>query len=97
MLDALKKPPFELRIPLGTKGTLGTDERTVIGAIRRSVTSEGTDYFWIEYLLYHEMLHVKHPVEHHGGRRCVHTKEFRQAEKQYEHWREAKALLRALV
>jgi hypothetical protein len=53
LLDALKKPPFELRIPLGTRGTLGVDERTVIGAIRRSVTSEGTDYPWTEYLLYH--------------------------------------------
>src|SRR5262249_38146596 len=53
LLAALKEPPFELRISLGTKGHFGTDERTVIGAIRRSVTTEGVDYPWTEYLLYH--------------------------------------------
>lgn len=53
VLNALKEPPFALRIPLGTTGTLGGKERTVIGAIRRSVTAEGTEYPWTEYLLYH--------------------------------------------
>ncbi len=47
------KPPFELLIPLGAKGKLGGAERTVIGALRRSVTSEGKEYPWVEYLLYH--------------------------------------------
>ena len=28
----------------------------------------------IEYLLYHEMLHLKHPVRVKAGRRCVHPK-----------------------
>ena len=27
----------------------------------------------IEYLLYHEMLHLKHPVRVRAGRRCVHS------------------------
>jgi hypothetical protein len=53
VLNALKDPPFTLRIELGTKGTLGGRERTVIGAIRRSVTAEGKEYPWTEYLLYH--------------------------------------------
>jgi hypothetical protein len=38
---------------LGTVGHFGDDERTVIGALLRSVTFEGKDYFWHEYLLYH--------------------------------------------
>ena len=50
----------------------------------------------VEYVLFHEMLHIKHPVEHRGGRRCVHTKSFKEAEKQFDRWREAKALLRKL-
>lgn len=54
LLNALREPPFELVIPPGSKGTFGTDERTVIGAIERSVTVEGVDYSWQEYLLYHE-------------------------------------------
>ena len=32
--------------------------------------------FAIEYLMYHEMLHLKHPVRVRGGRRCVHSREF---------------------
>ena len=50
----------------------------------------------VEYVLFHEMLHLRYPVEHHGARRCVHTKAFKEAEKQFEHIRAAKALLRHL-
>lgn len=54
LLTALEKPPFNMAIPLGAKGKLGEDERIVIGAVQRSVTVEGVDYFWQEYLLYDE-------------------------------------------
>ena len=50
----------------------------------------------VEYVLFHEMLHLRHPAEHTGARRCVHTRAFKDAEKQFEHLREAKALLRKL-
>lgn len=50
----------------------------------------------VEYVLFHEMLHLRHPAENRGARRCVHTREFKEAEKQFEHLREAKALLRKL-
>jgi hypothetical protein len=50
----------------------------------------------VEYVLFHEMLHLVHPAEHNGARRCVHTKEFKEAEKQFEHLREAKAILKKL-
>ncbi|HEX4319840.1 MAG TPA: M48 family peptidase [Acidobacteriaceae bacterium] len=35
----------------------------------------------IEYLLYHEMLHLKHPVSVRGTRRCVHGAAFKADEK----------------
>jgi hypothetical protein len=50
----------------------------------------------VEYVLFHEMLHLRYPVDHRGARRCVHTPEFKQAEKQFEGWKEAKSLLKAL-
>jgi hypothetical protein len=50
----------------------------------------------VEYVLYHEMLHLKHPAEHRGARRCVHTREFKEAEKQFEHFKEAQAFLKKL-
>lgn len=50
----------------------------------------------VEYVLFHEMLHLLHPVDHRGARRSVHTPEFRAAEKQFERLKEAKALLKNL-
>jgi hypothetical protein len=50
----------------------------------------------VEYVLFHEMLHVRYPAEHAGTRRCVHTKSFKEAEKAFERLKEAKTLLRAL-
>lgn len=50
----------------------------------------------VEYVMFHEMLHLRHPVEHNGARRCVHTREFKQEEKRFEHLAEAKTLLKRL-
>lgn len=50
----------------------------------------------VEYVMFHEMLHLRHPAEHRGSRRCVHTPEFKQAEKQFERFKEAKLLLKRL-
>jgi hypothetical protein len=50
----------------------------------------------VEYILFHEMLHLRHPVEHRGARRCVHTREFKEAEKAFEHRKEARELLKEI-
>jgi len=50
----------------------------------------------IEYLLYHEMLHLKHPVRMKGLRRCVHSREFKADESQFPHLKEALAFLKRL-
>ncbi|MCC6588292.1 MAG: M48 family peptidase [Bryobacterales bacterium] len=50
----------------------------------------------VEYVMYHEMLHLRHPVDHRGTRRCVHTPEFRADEKQFPNLAEAKKMLRRL-
>jgi hypothetical protein len=52
--------------------------------------------FLVEYILYHEMLHLRHPVEHHSRGRCVHTRDFKQAEKAFPRLEEARGLLRKL-
>jgi hypothetical protein len=51
----------------------------------------------VEYVMYHEMLHLRHPVEHKGARRCVHTRAFKDEEKLFVRFREAKLLLRHLL
>ncbi|MDR3719449.1 MAG: M48 family peptidase [Bryobacteraceae bacterium] len=50
----------------------------------------------VEYVLYHEMLHLKHPVDHRGARRCVHTHAFHAEEKLFEGLEEAKEILKKL-
>jgi len=50
----------------------------------------------VEYLVYHEMLHLKHPVRLQGSRRAVHSREFRQEEKRFPHRAEAQRFLRGL-
>lgn len=52
-LATLNKQKVEPLIPLGTVGVLRGRTFTVIGFMRRSVTFEGKNYYWIEYLLYH--------------------------------------------
>lgn len=50
----------------------------------------------LEYVLFHEMLHLLYPVDHTGLRRRVHTREFRAAEKEFPPLKEAKDLLKNL-
>jgi len=50
----------------------------------------------IEYLLYHEMLHLKHPVRMRGLRRCVHSREFKADEAQFPQLAEAMAFIKRL-
>ncbi|PYY00685.1 MAG: hypothetical protein DMG64_11330 [Acidobacteria bacterium] len=50
----------------------------------------------VEYLVYHEMLHLKHPVKLNGSRRCVHPKAFQDEEKLFPELEKAKELLKRL-
>ena len=50
----------------------------------------------LEYVLFHEMLHVKHPVRIQGNRRCVHTPEFLAEERRFPGYDEARRILRSM-
>lgn len=56
----------------------------------------GIPRFAIEYLVYHEMLHLKHPVKRRGSRRCVHSKEFQLEERKFPAYEEALSFLKKL-
>ena len=47
----------------------------------------------VEYVMFHEMLHLRHPAEHRGERRCVHTRDFKTAEKEFLQLADAKRIL----
>jgi hypothetical protein len=50
----------------------------------------------VEYILFHEMLHLKHPVKLRGSRRCVHSHEFRTDEKLFPELEQARKFLRVV-
>jgi hypothetical protein len=50
----------------------------------------------VEYIVYHEMLHLKHPVKLRGSRRCVHGPEFQAEERLFPELEKAKAFLKML-
>jgi hypothetical protein len=52
--------------------------------------------FVLEYLVYHEMLHLKYPVRLRGTRRCVHGPDFQSEEKLFPRVEEAKRMLKRL-
>jgi hypothetical protein len=64
--------------------------------VSRVFDRRNTPRFAIEYLMYHEMLHLKHPVRVRGGRRCVHPREFQAEEKLFPELEQAKAYLKQL-
>jgi hypothetical protein len=50
----------------------------------------------VEYILFHEMLHLKHPVKLRGSRRCVHSREFVEEENLFPEVGPAKKFLRLI-
>jgi hypothetical protein len=51
----------------------------------------------VRYVMYHEMLHLRHPTVHRVDRRCVHTAEFKAEEKLFPDFAGAKAALKAFI
>ena len=50
----------------------------------------------VDFVMYHEMLHIQIPVVQRGARRSIHPPEFRAAERQFPAYAEAKAFLKRL-
>jgi predicted metal-dependent hydrolase len=50
----------------------------------------------VDYIVYHEMLHLKHPVRLRGSRRCVHSPEFQSDEKLFPQLEQANEFLKRL-
>ena len=64
--------------------------------ISRIFDRPGVPRIALDYVMFHEMLHLRYPIEHSGARRCVHTREFREAEKKFPRVREAKEIIKRL-
>ncbi len=64
--------------------------------VSRVFDSHRVPRFVLEYIVYHEMLHLKYPVKLRGGRRCIHGAEFQAEERQFPYLKEAKQFLKTL-
>jgi hypothetical protein len=62
--------------------------------INRALDSPTAPAHLVEYLVFHEMLHMRFPVERNGHRRVVHSREFRKAEREFPKYREARKSLK---
>jgi len=51
--------------------------------ISRSLDAADVPKFVVDYVLFHEMLHIAHPTVHHNGRRYYHTPAFRSDERKF--------------
>lgn len=58
-------------------------------AISRSLDDKKVPRFVVEYVIYHEMLHIKHPTHLKNGRRYNHTPAFRRDEENFAFFEEA--------
>lgn len=105
MFSELNKRYFsgELKQPLlswstgKTRRVLGHHDH-VHGAIiiSRTLDRDAIPRFVVEYVLYHEMLHVKHPPRVVSGRTIYHGRPFREDERRFERFEEALEALKRI-
>lgn len=87
--DKLPKPvlSWSARKTYRILGHHDSTHETVI--ISKSLDDKKVPKYVVEYVLFHEMLHIFHPTEHRGGRRFNHTPQFRRNERKYAYFEEA--------
>ena len=78
-----------------SKTTLGHyDAGHGVIVINRALDSPTVPAHLVEYLVFHEMLHMRFPVGRNGHRRVVHSREFHKAEREFPNYEEAKKSLK---
>ena len=64
--------------------------------ISKCLDSEAIPLEIVEYLVFHEMLHIRIPLERRGARRVVHSRAFHEAEKAFPNLRHVRERLRKI-
>jgi predicted metal-dependent hydrolase len=65
--------------------------------LNRRMDRPGVPQFAVEYVLFHEMLHVKHPTRRSGCSLVSHSREFREEEKRFAEFERARRVLDRLA
>jgi hypothetical protein len=94
----LNRRYFQGKIRVLGLGWSARASRTILGhfdpgletiTINSRLDSPHVPRFVVEYLMFHEMLHTEFPVRPNGHRRLIHSREFRNAERQFPEYRRA--------
>jgi len=105
IFQRLNQQFFRGELPLPRLGWSLKSSRSILGhydaghgmiIINRALDSPTAPRHLVEYLVFHEMLHMQFPVERNGHRRVVHSREFQQAEKKFPHYDAARRSLKHL-
>ncbi|GAB4417649.1 MAG: SprT-like domain-containing protein [Bryobacter sp.] len=108
LFDEVNSKYFANSLPRPTLSWSTTASRTILGqydsahhtiVLSRVLDQPGVPAFVVEYVMFHEMLHIKHPTETCAGptaKRRVHTRAFREEEKTFPRFAEIKEALRRL-
>lgn len=65
--------------------------------ISKTLDSPDVPEWFVEYIVFHEMLHIKHPARIVNGRRYYHTPAFRADEQRFRRYRESQEWLERVV
>lgn len=89
--SALPKPvlSWSSRKTYRILGHHDSTHETVI--VSKSLDDRKVPKFVVEYVVFHEMLHIFHPTEHRDGRRYNHTPAFRRNERKFRYFEEAES------
>lgn len=64
--------------------------------ISKSLDSESVPPDIVEYLVFHEMLHIRFPLERRGSRRVIHSRAFRETERKFPDYRRVRDRLKKI-
>jgi SprT-like family len=64
--------------------------------ISKALDSESIPLEIVEYLVFHEMLHIHIPLERRGSRRVIHSRAFREAERAFPNYRRVRERLKKI-
>lgn len=89
--DSLPKPVlgWSARKTYRILGHHDATHETVV--VSRSLDDRKVPRYVVEFVVFHEMLHIFHPTEHRNGRRYNHTPRFRRDERKFAYFEEAES------
>jgi len=106
IFNQLNQSFFQGELAVTRIGWSSARSRTLLGhhdpghgtiTISRWFDSESVPHYVVEYLVYHEMLHIQYPTERNGHRRVLHSPAFRAAERKFPLYQEACQHLRKMA